>query len=191
MPPQRTQNYKHLSAIALICGIEMSPCSYCVKRSEREKRQIRCVVSKDDSSRCVGCIENKKGGCDVSGPSDHAMKKLLDENDRLDREEEETLSKLLRLRRQRREFSTRARDMLRRGLKTLDELDEAEEKERLAKEEEVRRLAAAGSPVSSGTILSEEVDLAAILGLNDFEPDPSFWATVDFDGGTRQASQGS
>jgi hypothetical protein len=119
------------------------------------------------------------------------MKKLLDENDRLDREEEETLSKLLRLRRQRREFSTRARDMLRRGLKTLDELDEAEEKERLAKEEEVRRLAAAGSPVSSGTILSEEVDLAAILGLNDFEPDPSFWATVDFDGGTRQASQGS
>ena len=58
--------------------------------------------------------------------------KLKREEERLDREEEETLSKLLRLRKQKRLIRTRGKDMLRRGLKTLDELDAAEEAERAA-----------------------------------------------------------
>ena len=40
------------------------------------------------------------------------------------------MAKILWLRKQQRLFRSRAKDMLRRGLKTMDELDEAEEKER-------------------------------------------------------------
>ncbi|OBT70528.1 hypothetical protein VF21_10439, partial [Pseudogymnoascus sp. 05NY08] len=63
------------------------------------------------------------------GPEHPDWVKLEREEDRLDREEEETLSKLLRLRKQKRLIRTRGKDMLRRGLKTLDELDAAEEAE--------------------------------------------------------------
>jgi len=48
----------------------------------------------------------------------------------LQEEEEEAMAKILRLRKQQRLFRSQAKDMLRQGLKTMDELDEAEEKER-------------------------------------------------------------
>ena len=76
--------------------------------------------------------------------------------------------------------------MLRRGVASLDELDqveaaEAEERERLNRE----------VPPPHGPFISDSVDLSEVLGLNEFDPDPSFWATLDFAGGTPQASQGN
>ena len=45
------------------------------------------------------------------------------------------MAKILRLRTQRRRLKTRASEMLRRGLRTLDELEALEEKEKLEREE--------------------------------------------------------
>ncbi|ELR03271.1 hypothetical protein GMDG_08893, partial [Pseudogymnoascus destructans 20631-21] len=108
---------------------EMDSCSNCVRRN------ITCVSSPNDSRRCAECVRrNLKEKCDCMGPEHPDWVKLEREEDRLDREEEETLSKLLRLRKQKRLIRTRGKDMLRRGLKTLDELDAAEEAERVAAE---------------------------------------------------------
>jgi len=110
-------------------GFEMAPCSYC------EKRNKACVVS-PDSSKCAECIRQKRK-CNVEGPSTSDWSALDTMEERLERETEETAqvmataaAKLARLQKQKKLLRTRAKDMLKRGLKTLDELDEAEAKER-------------------------------------------------------------
>ncbi|OBT40809.1 hypothetical protein VE00_08918 [Pseudogymnoascus sp. WSF 3629] len=77
------------------------------------------------------------------GPEHPDWVKLEKEEERLDREEEETLAKLLHLRKQKRLIRTRGKDMLRRGLKTLDELDAAEEADRVAAEKQAEEAASA------------------------------------------------
>lgn len=102
------------------------------------------------------------------GPEHPDWVKLEREEERLDREEEETLSKLLRLRKQKRLIRTRGKDMLRRGLKTLDELDAAEEAERAA----VEQPAETAPPVSDSNSSGDVPPLGlAPLG----SPSPSFW----------------
>jgi hypothetical protein len=81
------------------------------------------------------------------------------------------------------ELRERGIEMLRQGLKTLDELDKAENKDRLEGE---RPEGVEAAPASPGA-----VDLAAVLGLSDFDLDPAFWASLDFGGRTPQASQGT
>ncbi len=165
----------------------MSPCSRCSKYGKK------CIVA-PDSSRCAECI--LAGGstkCDVLGPSAQDWSRLEAEEERLNDEEAKTTAilaeaaaKLARLQKQKKSLRTRAREMLRRGVATLDELDrveavEAEERERLNRE----------VPPPFGPFISDAVDLSQVLGLDDFDPDPSFWATLDFAGGTARASQGS
>ena len=76
--------------------------------------------------------------------------------------------------------------MLRRGLKSLDELDATEEAERLAAErppvvEDTPPLTNPSEPGSFG-----EIDPSVIVALSaDFDPSNPFWATLDFDGRTR------
>ncbi len=59
--------------------------------------------------------------------------------------------------------------MLRRGVTTLDELDRVE----ATKAKERERLNREVSPPFS-PFISDAVDLSQILGLDDFDPDPSF-----------------
>lgn len=106
---------------------EMDSCSNCVRRN------VTCVSSPNDSRKCAECVWRRLK-CDCMGPEHPDWVKLEKEEERLDREEEETLAKLIRLRKQKRLIRTRGKDMLRRGLKTLDELDAAEEAERVATE---------------------------------------------------------
>ena len=72
--------------------------------------------------------------------------------------------------------------MARRGLRFLDNLDTAEAKETEWEEAQDRE---APAPVS------DILDLSGILGLDDFDPDPAFWESLGFVGGTPQASQGN
>ncbi len=150
---------------------DMDSCSNCVRRN------VTCVSSSKDSRRCAECVRrNLKEKCDCMGPEHPDWVKLEREEERLDREEEETLSKLLRLRKQKRLIRTRGKDMLRRGLKTLDELDAAEEAERVAAEKLAQTESLASSnqvtPVtSSSDVLTSEL---APLG----SPSPSFWDYV-------------
>ena len=116
-------------------GYIMDSCSNCIKR------KTTCWASANDSRKCAGCVKRKLK-CDCMGPDHPDWVKLEKEEERLDREEEETLAKLVRLRKQKRLIRTRGKDMLRRGLKTLDELDAAEEAERVMAEKAERALEA-------------------------------------------------
>jgi len=176
-------------------GFEMSSCSLC----ERQGR--KCIVSSSDSSRCAECIRQGRK-CDVRGPVESDWDSLDRQKARLDEEEEraisvsqEAMAKILRLRKQKRFLLKRESEMLRRGLRTLDELVEAEEKERLEKEkiekerveEETANVDAAPTPIDSSSFdffdpsLPElsEADLEALL------------AGVGTSGGMPVVSQGS
>jgi len=59
--------------------------------------------------------------------------------------------------------------MARRGLWFLDELDAVKEQEKLEQEQRERE-----ESVVSGPIITDAFDLAAVLGLHDHDPDPSF-----------------
>ena len=72
--------------------------------------------------------------------------------------------------------------MARRGLYFLDNLDTTEARETEREEAQDREVPA---PVS------DILDLPGVLGLDDFDPDPAFWESLDFVSGTPQASQGS
>jgi hypothetical protein len=121
-------------------GILMPSCSRC------ERRGTECRVAKD-SARCAECI--LAGGnvkCDVLGPSssewaalERAENKIVDEVKQAEEAQaqlflrlHEQQTKLLRLRKQQEYFRNRAAEMLRRGLKSMDELDAAEAADRLA-----------------------------------------------------------
>src|SRR5208282_1076735 len=140
MPPIRSPKLKERQKLAdeIQLGIEMSPCSLCSKHDRK------CIIS-DDDSRCSECTRRGKK-CDAKGPSLADWEALDREENRLRREEEETstllmesvtkvqeaAAKLQRLKKTQRLWKTRAREMLRRGLKTMDELDAAEAAERLS-----------------------------------------------------------
>ena len=140
---KKTQEREDLIARILRNGFEMNACSNCMRRNQT-------CISSADSTKCAGCVR-RKVKCDQSGPSHSDWQKLEKEEDRLDQEEEATLAKLLRLRRQKKALKSRGKDMLRRGLKTLDELDAVEERERL----EAQALEVAVS--LSGPLTAEEL----------------------------------
>ena len=105
-------------------GIEMPACSRC------EKRSTKCIVAVD-SSRCSECI--RAGGsvkCDVHGPSEQEWALLESEEKKLSEAWRTTQghlielqSRLFRLDQQREMLRKRAAEMLRRGLRSLDEFD--------------------------------------------------------------------
>ena len=129
----------------------MSPCSLCSKHDRK------CIIS-DDGSRCSECMRRGKK-CDAKGPSLADWEALDQEENRLRREKEETstllmelvtkvqeaAAKLQRLEKTQRLWKTRAKEMLRRGLKTMDELDAAEAAERLSESVPVNP---SGSPLN-------------------------------------------
>ena len=117
-------------------GIEMSPCSFCARNDKP------CLMI-PDSNRCSECARRGQK-CDNDALPVSSWDAFHREKARLDEEEEKTTqalakisqemtekaARLARLRKQRNFLHKRAGEMLRRGLKTMDELDEAEEKER-------------------------------------------------------------
>ncbi|PQE30339.1 hypothetical protein CJF32_00008237 [Rutstroemia sp. NJR-2017a WRK4] len=126
-------------------GVEMAPCSRC----ERVKR--RCVVlpSTDGDSaskRCAECARQGRSSCDYVErnrmPSvsdwtslDRQLAKLDEEEERAIAVSQEAMAKILRLRKEKAFLKARERKMIEAGLGSLDELDAAEEKERLEKEQ--------------------------------------------------------
>ena len=110
------------------------------------------------------------------------------QEEKLREQEEEAMAKILRLRKQQAFLRQRKTEMSKRGLKYLDELDAAEEKERLEKEKQEQVQLAAVTSVTSGEGVLPS-DLAAALAT--YDPSDPFWATLDFGGGTPQASQGT
>lgn len=121
----RNQRKERLSLSVHIakCGIEMSPCSFC------ERNDKKCIVVGEGSTRCSECARSGKK-CDVEGIPVDDWESLEREEQRIENEREVTLARLLRLDKQQQFLKRRGREMLKRGLKTLDELDAEEERER-------------------------------------------------------------
>jgi hypothetical protein len=171
-------------------GIEMLQCSFC------EKNGKTCIVSSANSRRCSECIRVGKK-CDVDGPSVGDWKSLEDAETRLDAETEkaeaamtEVMARLTRLRKQRKFLKRRGAEMLRRGLKSMDELEEVEEKERKEKGGQNRLPTPLERSPLSADFSESALDFQLLEApLPDFS-DSSFWA-AGFAGGTYQAAQGS
>ena len=187
-------------------GIEMPACSRC------EKRGKKCLVA-PGYSRCSECI--RAGGrvkCDVHGPSDaewkeleRTEKKLADEWNEAQSEQRklferlsEMSAKLVRIEKQRETFRSRAAEMLRRGLKSIAELDAAEEQERREKEAE-GEVGPEEQPTSvpsddPSLFWNPEEDLVLVEALSEFDASSTFWSSLGFGvpgGGTPATSQGS
>ena len=157
-------------------GFQMPSCSTC----ERSGR--KCIVADERSSRCSECVRQGKA-CDVSGPSMSDWAALDRQEEKLDQEEEEAHAKIIRIKKQKKLLRARRKEMVRRGLRTLDELDAAEraELERKEKEEAERLAQAQATPLPT----SDEVPPDAVF-LSD-----SFWEELGFAGGTLQPSGGN
>ncbi|KFY60596.1 hypothetical protein V496_05290 [Pseudogymnoascus sp. VKM F-4515 (FW-2607)] len=166
----------------------MPPCARC------EKRGLDCIVS-SRSTRCGECVRVNAPGCNTTGPSLADWEKLKREEDRLDREQElaelsilqahqaaiESLARSQRLKKQRALLRERGSEMLRRGLATLDELEEAEERNR--REAEARSTLPTPSNTNS-EVVDPEHD--PYWGLS-----PGFFDRLGADGGTPPATLGS
>ncbi|CAG8971105.1 hypothetical protein HYALB_00014081 [Hymenoscyphus albidus] len=157
-------------------------CSYCQTHSRN------CIMS-TRHTRCSECIRVGRSKCDGKPEFLDGYEALARQEEKLEEEEEEAMAKILRLRKQKKFLQRRRNDMMARGFKSLQELDEAEEKEREKEKEmekkEMEEEAArpASLPTSSGS------DSALDLGLDPtffeaFPPDHEMWATLGFGGGT-------
>ncbi|KAH8659681.1 hypothetical protein BGZ61DRAFT_499694 [Ilyonectria robusta] len=143
-----SQNRHSLQILVEAVGTLAMPCSYC------EQRGLVCKISPQSSSRCQSCVRAGES-CDGYGLSVAAAQKIAAEKERLEREEEEAEEKLLqlqekmnavhlemntqfarisRLRRQKRQVTTKGLDMIRRGLESMDALEKAEQDEAAAEE---------------------------------------------------------
>lgn len=153
-----------LSNRILSNGIKMTPCANCKKKGRS------CVVSKE-SKRCAECV--RRGvRCDVLGPSTDDWDSLQREEERLEREvaaaiqqAQEAFARQLRLMKQQKLLKSRASEMLRRGLKTLDQLDEVEEKERLQQDTETQLAALCPVEVQFPDFADDEI--AALMSACD------------------------
>jgi hypothetical protein len=126
MPPICSVKYnKRLELARLIEFVSdsMLCCSFC------ERNNCTCIVSKENSKRCSECVCCSTK-CDVASPSKDDISSILREGERLQHKEEEAIAKILCLRKQQRLLKSKRKEMLCCGLKTMDELDNAEEKEK-------------------------------------------------------------
>jgi hypothetical protein len=149
-------------------------------------------------------LSNGKLKCDVSGPSAGEWSRLEREEKKLNEDWSSTQSeimslqqrllemqsKLMRLDKQREMFRSRAAEMFRRGLKSLEELDALEEEERLASS------TPAPEPSSFGDeslFLDPSLDPVLSAARADFDPSDPFWSSLvsETSGGTPRAIPGS
>jgi hypothetical protein len=100
------------------------------------------------------------------------------EEERLDREEEETIAKLMQLRRQHKFLRSRSKDMLRRGLTTLDELDEVKAHEQ--RKAEAREQEKPKPPVPVDTLSPPSLDPALAAAFASFDPSDPYWVLLGF-----------
>jgi hypothetical protein len=150
-----------LSARIAKHGIEKSPCSFC------ERNTKKCIVSSDGSARCSECARLGKK-CDVKSIPIDDWDSLEREERRIEKEREATLERLLKLDKQMKFLKTRGREMLRQGLKSLDDLDEIND----AKEKEQYNL----YQKQQSTVVTLDPPDTVYVDSFHMQLSPSFWA---------------
>jgi hypothetical protein len=185
-PAKKRKESEALASRIERTGFEMFPCSNC------ERGNKRCLVSdKENSGRCSECVL-RGASCDVEGVPVGEWHALEAEEARIKAEKEtafrlvrENMSRIERLEKQQGFLKSKGKDMVRRGLKTLDELEEVEERERQMETERAAIEAAAtqvhGQAAAADPFAGIEIPLLP----------PEVWANWDFAGETPQVSQGN
>lgn len=137
----------------------------CLRCSQQDKKCIKSEIS----SRCSECIRVGRCKCVEMASSDLAWKKLLEAQRKIDADEEATLAKLLRLKKQRKLLQKRAGQFIQTDIKDVEELERLEEEEeRKAAEERAKQEAER----------KEQELIAAMLnsgGSNGLAVDDSSW----------------
>lgn len=174
---QRKQTERSSLALRIFStGIEMAPCSFCRRHNKR------CVAfdQKDpsgSSSRCAECVLHRRSHCDFTSklPSVQDWESIDRQRQKLRAEEEEAMAKILRLRKQQRFLDEREQEMIRRGLSTLEELEQAEASDRA----QAATLEASVQALNEAQLLlqSPSLDPEALTGLPE-----SFWDNLGFPG---------
>ncbi|OBT49698.1 hypothetical protein VE04_10208 [Pseudogymnoascus sp. 24MN13] len=166
-------------------GIPMPSCANCLRNGRS------CIVA-PGHRRCSECTR-RNSKCDACAPSAAEWEKLRVEEERLEAEEEaaaaqeqEAYARRMRLRKQQKALKLRGAEMLRRGLRTLDELDEAEEKDRL--EAEARDALLPSPPTTTSGPATSPHDLFPDVDPSVFSP--GYWATWGADASTPGATHG-
>ncbi|RAL58197.1 hypothetical protein DID88_001066 [Monilinia fructigena] len=203
MPPTRTTSIHDpafLFSRVARSGSKREPCALCLQTGRD------CLVDEDLSKRCSACIRFKKGRCHPGPemPSQYDALERQQEQLRLEEEKafaesqvlsaksQELTARILRLRRQQEFLRKREKEMIRRDLHTLEELDLAEENERLEKEKaekEKLEKEKAGVPAPSDSSSFDFFD-PSLPPLSDAELE-ALLADVGTSGGMPVTSQGS
>jgi dynactin complex subunit len=173
MPAAARSTYKERCALAVQIkriGVEMFPCTNC------EGSLRKCYVAMSSSSaRCGECVKRGQK-CDVRDLPLHDWaaiereeKRVSEELARTTAELHQTLARQSRLMKQQQFVRTRAKEMLQRGLSSLDELDDAEREGREKEQEHEREVARLAEPgPSSESLFGDSAD-APVLS-------PTQWA---------------
>jgi hypothetical protein len=143
-PAKKRKESEALASRIKRSGFEMFPCSNC----ERENK--RCLVSDRENSGRYSEYVLQKASCNVEGILVSEWQSLKVEEERLQHESEaamravcKNMSCLKRFKKQKKFLKSKGKDMVRRSLKTLDKLEEVEEKEKQMEEERAATRAAA------------------------------------------------
>ena len=182
-----TLNRRRLSQKIKDKGNIMAPCSRC------EKNGLQCRTL-PESKRCGECVRSGSTKCDVAGLSPSDWDVLSREEARLEAEEEaaalaeqEAFRRRMEIRKKQKTLRDRGSEMLRRGVRSLDELDELLQKERVEKEKEAASVSVAVPSDDSFAFDSSSLDPSILASMDS----PSFWANPGIAGGTPPTSQGS
>jgi len=181
------------SAASLLRGLigrlsEMPDCSHCSSFNKN------CQPSDLDSSRCTECVRSHRSGCDLLGPSHSQFLKVAEHHEKVEAElefaendleeaQKEVLAAQLRaadkiarvriLRKQKRIWAERVVRMVRRGLASLEALDEIEAKEALGQVVSVATVEpapdfTAESVLAAPFLFSEDFDFSSLPPLDLF-----------------------
>jgi len=154
------------------CGFEMTPCPLCARSGRR------CIVDSMDATRCVECVhQGKECGVLAKTPSLSEWCSIDRSMEKLQQEEEEAMAKILRLRRQQALLRRRRDEMIKRGLRSLDELDAVEEEERQREENQAKEMNSVQIPSTDEPAEPAKFDPFA-YGVPLPYPDDARWSTI-------------
>ena len=192
-PAKKRKESEALASCIKRTSFEMFLCSGC------EQQNITCIVSdKEKSGRCSDCVCYRVK-CNVKGIPVKEQRSLEAEEDRLKKERKaalaiykaalrtaiESMARAKRLKKQQRFLKSKGKDMVCCGLKTLNKLEEAKERERQMETERAAVKVAAiqvhGQAALANPFARIEIPLLPL----------EVWANQDFASETPQASQGN
>ncbi|KAK4205976.1 hypothetical protein QBC37DRAFT_462379 [Rhypophila decipiens] len=169
---------RETAAFILVFGVVMPvSCSRC-------KRLGLVCKTASKSESCGQCVSAGYSGCNVHGNDPSRLRAVLEEKQRLDQEERDTLAKLLRLKDQQKRLALQADELF------GHEIDILQEEER-SSIPGAGSLASEGGPLQSSSVVVDSPDWLAGVDWSTIDPNLLGQVGRGSGGGTAGASPGS